>query len=147
MIAVADAVVAETVGRARTRPVIATGPMIATAITFATQHGAGQAASSPRYDPQSYIWDYKGHKGPNGSGITLMTCRRQLGADAHGSHKGIVAAEIRLWRISRDPSPLLAGATLPARATVPPGATLPACATVPPGARATLPADATIPAT
>ncbi len=115
MIVVADAVVAETVGRARTRPVIATGPMIATAITFATQHGAGQAASSPRYDPQSYMWDYKGHKGPNGSGITLMTCRRQLGADAHGSHKGIVAAEIRLWRISRDPSPLLAGATLPAR--------------------------------
>ena len=119
MIVVPEPVAAETVGRARSRPVIATAFTIATAIKFATEQRTGQAASSPRYDPQSYLWDYKGHKGPNGSGFTLMTCRPQLGDDAHGSHKGVVAAEIRLWRISRDPSLISAGATVSPGATVP----------------------------
>ena len=117
MIVVAEPVVAETVGRAGSRPVIATGPIIATAIKFATQQRTGQAASSPRYDPQSYLWDYKGHKGPNDSVITLMTCHPQLGDDAHGSHMGVVAAEIRLWRISRDPSLIPPGATVPPEAS------------------------------
>ena len=87
-------ITAAAVGLARSRPVITTGPMIAIAIKLATKQRTAEAASSPRYDPQSYIWGYKGHKGPNGSGITLMTCRPQRGDDAHGSLKAVIAAEI-----------------------------------------------------
>ena len=85
---------------------------------------ARRTASPPRYEPESYTGDSAGHTGPVRSDVTLITRRPKLGRGASGSHKGVDAGAIGMWRIPPDPSRIHASATVHAGTTVQAGTTV-----------------------